>query len=87
MIAQTNANKVIIDKKAEWLFICGRDIFKRGIIDASKLLRKGDYTLILNERGDCLGFGRIVHNISEKDEKRVVVRNIADVGDFLRREK
>jgi ribosome biogenesis protein Nip4 len=87
MIAQTNANKVIVDKKAEWLFICGRDIFKRGIIDASKLLRKGDYTLILNERGDCLGFGRILHNIGEKDGKRVVVRNIADVGDFLRREK
>jgi ribosome biogenesis protein Nip4 len=87
MIAQTNANKVIVDKKAEWLFICGRDIFKRGIIDASKLLRKGDYTLIVNERGDCLGFGRIVHNIGEKGGKRVVVRNIADVGDFLRREK
>jgi ribosome biogenesis protein Nip4 len=87
MIAQTNANKIIVDKKAEWLFICGRDIFERGIIDASKSLRKGDYTLIVNERGDCLGFGRIVHNIGEKDGKKVVVRNIADVGDFLRREK
>ncbi|PIX31396.1 hypothetical protein COZ60_04790, partial [Candidatus Bathyarchaeota archaeon CG_4_8_14_3_um_filter_42_8] len=32
MIAERKANKIIVDKKTAWLFICGRDIFKQGII-------------------------------------------------------
>jgi ribosome biogenesis protein Nip4 len=86
MIAAKEANKLIVDKKTEWLFICGRDIFNQGIIKVTGSKRKGDYTLILNQHGECLGFGRILHNL---DEKRggVAVKNISDVGDFLRREK
>ena len=87
MIAQTDANKIIVDKKSEWLFICGRDIFKRGITRMSKPGRKGDCTLILNEYGDCLGFGRILRHMDVEDENKITVKNIADIGDFLRRER
>ena len=86
MIAERKANKIIVDKKTEWLFICGRDIFKRGIIKVMGSKRKGDYTLILNQHGECLGFGRILHNLGE-EIGGVVVKNVSDVGDFLRREK
>jgi ribosome biogenesis protein Nip4 len=87
MIAQTDANKVTVDGKTEWLFICGRDVFKRGIVDVSKPLRKGDYTLVMNEHGECLGYGRLLHNVGRVGASNaIVVRNIADVGDFLRRE-
>lgn len=88
MIAEKKANKVTVDKKTEWLFICGRDIFKRGILNVTGSGRKGDYALIQNEYDECLGFGKISRNISEeKDENKVLVKNILDVGDFLRREK
>ena len=87
MIAQTDANKTIVDDKSEWLFICGRDIFKRGITRMSKPGRKGDCTLILNEYGDCLGFGRILRHMNVEDENNIAVKNIADIGDFLRRER
>jgi ribosome biogenesis protein Nip4 len=86
MIAETNANKVIVDEKTEWLFICGRDIFKQGITKVIGSRRNGDYTLILNKQRECLGFGRIMCHLDEEKEG-VVVKNVSDVGDFLRREK
>ena len=85
MLAETEANRIIVDDKAAWLFICGRDIFGKRITALHGSRRKGDYTLILNSFGECLGFGRIIEDIDAKTE--VVVKNVSDVGDFLRREK
>jgi len=87
MIAAHRANKLVVDKKTAWLFICGRDIFRKGIVTENNL-KKGDYTLILNERNECLGFGKIMRNLHEEvDKNNVAVKNILDIGDFLRREK
>lgn len=86
MIAEKAKNKVIVDDKSSWLFICGRDIFKQGIIRAAGSRKKGSYTLVLNKYGECLGLGRIIKNLDEASEG-AVIRNILDLGDFLRREK
>jgi ribosome biogenesis protein Nip4 len=86
MIAKKGANEVIVDGKTEWLFICGRDIFKRGITRVAGSAKKGSYTLVLNSHGECLGFGEILCNLSEA-RRDVVVKNDLDIGDFLRREK
>jgi ribosome biogenesis protein Nip4 len=85
MIVERKANKIIVDKKTEWLFICGRDIFKQGIIKVMDSKKRGEYTLILNQHGECLGFGKILRHLDK--EKGVAVKNISDIGDFLRREK
>jgi ribosome biogenesis protein Nip4 len=85
MLARGDANKIVVDKKAAWLFICGRDIFRKRILSVQGSRRKGDCTLVLNEFGECLGFGRITRNLDVK-ETGAVIKNIADVGDFLRRE-
>jgi len=88
MISEGKANKTVVDKKTEWLFVCGRDIFKHGIVTVEGGRRKGAYTLILNQHRECLGFGKIVCDIDrESDGRAVAVENILDVGDFLRREK
>jgi ribosome biogenesis protein Nip4 len=87
MLAKGRANKIVVNKKAAWLFICGRDIFRTGILSVHGTRRKGDHVLVLNEFGDCLGFGRIVTSLvgaAKKDE--VSVKNVSDLGDFLRRE-
>lgn len=86
IIAQKKANRVIVDKKTEWLFICGRDIFKQGITNVTGSTKKGDYVLVLNAYGECLGFGKILHNLDGK-RAGLAVENILDIGDFLRREK
>jgi ribosome biogenesis protein Nip4 len=86
MIAENNANKVVVNKKTEWLFICGRDVFKRGIVKIIGPARKGDHVLVLNSYDECLGFGRIVSDLSSEEES-VAIKNISDIGDFLRREE
>ena len=86
ILSESEANKVIANEKAAWLFICGRDIFGGGVVSVEGSRCEGDFTLVLNEFGECLGFGRIVRDLGAKDA-RVVVQNISDVGDFLRRER
>jgi ribosome biogenesis protein Nip4 len=87
MIAERKANKLVVDHKTAWLFICGRDIFKQGILNETRL-KKGDYALIMNEHNECLGFGKVMINIRQEiDAKKVAVKNILDIGDFLRRER
>ncbi len=85
MLVPVATNKVVVDAKAAWLFICGRDLLPQGISKAMGTQRKGEFTLVLNIYGECLGFGRIVGSIGASDG-RVVVQNVLDVGDFLRRE-
>ena len=84
-IAEQDANKIVVDEKTGWLFVCGRDVFKQGITKTTGSCRRGDYVLVMNQQGDCLGFGRVVYDLAAK-EKGVVVKNILDIGDFLRRE-
>ena len=85
MLVDVASNKMIVDRKAAWLFICGRDLFQKGIVRVQGSQRRGDFTLVLNEFGECLGFGRIVAALDRADGD-VAVKNILDVGDFLRRE-
>jgi ribosome biogenesis protein Nip4 len=86
MLAKGEANKIVVDKKAAWLFICGRDIFSQGILSVHGSQKKGDHALVLNEFGECLGFGRIINRFDRAIANEVVIKNISDVGDFLRRE-
>ncbi len=84
MLADVAENKVIVNRKAAWLFICGRDLFSKGIIRMHGRERSGDLTLVMNEFNECLGFGRIASNPSGAQD--VMVKNVLDLGDFLRRE-
>ncbi len=86
MLLDVASNKVVLDRKSAWLFICGRDVFRKGIVKAMGSQQKGDFTLVLNEFGECLGFGMITVNLGE-DLGKVSVRNVLDIGDFLRRER
>lgn len=88
MLAQEHANKVMVEGKAAWLFICGRDILGKSIVRVYGSGKKNTNTLVLNELGECLGFGRIVENLSGSTRNnQIAVRNVSDLGDFLRRER
>jgi ribosome biogenesis protein Nip4 len=86
MIAQKKGNRINLEKKVEWLFICGRDVFGEGIAKVTGSTKKGDYVLVLNSYGECLGFGKILRSLDGK-RKGLAVENILDIGDFLRRER
>lgn len=86
MLAKGEANKIVVEKKAAWLFICGRDVFHKGIRAVRGSRKKGGHTLVLNEFGECLGFGKIIGDLDEAAKNEVAVKNVSDIGDFLRRE-
>jgi ribosome biogenesis protein Nip4 len=86
MIAEKKGNKILVDTRTEWLFVCGRDVFRQGVLKVQGSTEKGEYALVLNQHGECLGFGKILRDI-DKGKGKVVLRNISDLGDFLRREK
>ena len=89
MIAtQEETNRVIVDKKAGWLFICGRDVFKKGILRVCGRIQRNCPVLVINEFNECLGFGRVLTDLEQQTAKNVLaVANVLDVGDFLRRER
>jgi ribosome biogenesis protein Nip4 len=87
MLVSVAANKIVVGQKAAWLFICGRDIFYSGIVKAIGSKHKGNFTLVLNEYSECLGFGMIIDEGLTGSKGGVVVKNVLDVGDFLRRER
>ena len=88
MLAKKEANRIVLDKKAAWLFICGRDVLRKSIVRVVGQGRKDTNTLVFNDFGECLRFGRIVENLRGSAVDNVlVVRNVLDVGDFLRRER
>jgi ribosome biogenesis protein Nip4 len=84
LLAKHAENKVWLDIKGAWLFICGRDIFGGSMTKKSGSFNKNDLVLVMNRYDECLGFGRVVNTFSVK---KVVVKNEFDIGDFLRREK
>ena len=87
MLAKNRANNIVVDRKATWLFICGRDVFRRSILTMHGARRKGDYVLVMNEFDECLGFGKLLCSLDDNVEgAEVVIKNISDLGDFLRRE-
>jgi ribosome biogenesis protein Nip4 len=86
MIAETARNKTYVDGKTAWLFICGRDIFRRGIAKMTGATGRNNCTLVMNKFDECLGFGRVIADFNEKVET-VAVKNVVDIGDFLRRER
>jgi ribosome biogenesis protein Nip4 len=85
LLSRKKSNKVIVDSKTAWLFICGRDIFRKGILSYEGSTKKGVHTLVLNEYKECLGFGRIIRPLDDAKEG-LAVKRISDIGDFLRRE-
>jgi ribosome biogenesis protein Nip4 len=74
LISKYTTKKIIINKKTEWLFLCGRDIFEDSVIDKST---NHGYVLVLNELDEILGIGLFKGN---------TILNLFDKGDYLRRE-
>jgi ribosome biogenesis protein Nip4 len=88
ILAKEGGNRVVLDRKSAWLFICGRDVLAKSILRIHGSGKKNSNTLVLNEFGECLGFGRIVGKLSgDGKSDEIAVRNVSDVGDFLRRER
>lgn len=76
--AKLSDKKAVVNSKAEWMLICGKDVWGENIV--SSTIDSGD-VLILNKHNECIGYGVIEHR-----GKRKYIRRLFDIGDLLRRE-
>ena len=70
--------KIFINKKAEWLFLCGRAVLEESIAKNPNNLNEG-VVLVQNEQDENLGYG-----LFKQEGKDLVIRNILDKGKYLR---
>ncbi|MBD3205172.1 hypothetical protein GF319_02365 [Candidatus Bathyarchaeota archaeon] len=77
---ESSTRKAYVEQDAAWLFICGKDIFEENILSFDGELVLGNHYLIMLGSW-CLGYGRF-----ETSADKRVIRNMFDIGDFLRRE-
>ncbi len=83
LLSDKSGKKVNINSKAEWLFLCGRDVFESSVMKknsglSSTGLKPGNLVLVQNERDENLGVGRA----GEK-----IIKNLLDKGSYLRDER
>ena len=74
-LSHRTKEKVYVNKKAEWLYLCGRDLFSDSI---EKDTSKERLVLVQNNIDENIGYGL-------KQGKKI--KNLLDRGDFLRRER
>jgi ribosome biogenesis protein Nip4 len=78
---EQGTHKVYVGRETAWLFVVGKDVFDENIIKRTDGISLGGYCLVMY--GDyCIGYGRY-----ETSLDRQVVKNLYDIGDFLRREQ
>ena len=80
---------MIINDRAELLFLYGRDIFFESIIEICNKLSRNQIVAILNRRNEFLGWGvstsDITHSDLRKNRSEPAIRNLIDLGWYLRK--
>lgn len=80
-------NKVIIISKAEQLFLYSRNVISKSVVKVLGKPKRGDILLILNEQEDCLGLGMMLKDALVDRGEEPVVKNLVDMGKYLRCER
>jgi ribosome biogenesis protein Nip4 len=70
--------KIFVNKKAEWLFLCGRSILPESISKNPNNISEG-LVFVQNELDENLGYG-----LFQKQGKDLIVKNLLDKGAYLR---
>ena len=86
--ARATEHKLVVDEKAAWLILCGRDVLREGVRKNGAPTKSG-YLLINDERGENLGYGispAFLRN-ARKLGRHVAVKALLDRGFYLRRER
>lgn len=86
LLASKNKNNIVVRKKSEFLFTCGRDLFKDSVAKFDFQVEINQLVLIVDHLGQFLGLGKIKNNYDSISKNDLFIESLFDVGDFLRRE-
>ena len=70
---------VVINTRAEKLFLYGRDVFGENVAETKTSKCKENYVLVLSQLHDPLGWGRLLRR-----QNTIYIQNIIDAGWYLR---
>ncbi len=87
LVSSLSVNKVIVNKKAEQLFLYGRDVWSESIISVEGVIHKGGIVFVFNQQHLFIGIAFALSDKLLGKARQVVLRNIADIGLFLRIER
>ncbi len=89
-LVRRDRKRVFVNERGEMLFLYGRDIFAGSVVKVSEDVKENDVVFVCNTKGDILGIGRArfdARRMMEVAKDRVVVENLIDRGEYLRKEK
>ncbi len=89
-LAKRDKKKVFVNGRGEMLFLYGRDIFAESVFDVTDDVEENDIVFVCNAKGDVLGLGKARFDAGRMRKvagDRVVVENLVDRGEYLRKEK
>ncbi len=90
LLYKRNRKKVYVNEKGEMLFLYGRDLFSESVVSFTNDINENDVVFVCNKDGDILGIGKARFNsekIKNVESNRVVVDNLIDRGEYLRKNK
>jgi 60S ribosome subunit biogenesis protein NIP7 len=88
-LVRTKKRKVWVNDRGEMLFLYGRDIFASSVVKAERF-DQNEVVFVCNRSGDILGLGKSrfeAEKVRSVEEDRVVVENLVDRGQYIRKEK
>ena len=91
MIAKFSDRSIKVNEKAESLFLYRRNILCQSILEINNDLKIDEKVLVVNEHSDFLGIGQLKITPSrvflEKYEQQLAIKNLMDLGWYLRKGK
>ncbi len=78
-----HAAKVEVSDKAAWLFVCGKDVLQPSILSATHAIKLHQRVLVMC-KSEVIGIGKVMGSMTEQ---KTIIKNVFDIGDFLRRER
>jgi 60S ribosome subunit biogenesis protein NIP7 len=89
-LVKAKKKRIYVNRKGEMLFLYGRDIFASSVMKALPDIRENDIVFVCNTKGDILGIGKSRYDaerIRSVEEDKVVIENLVDRGEYLRKER
>lgn len=89
-LVKKKKKRIYVNDRGEMLFLYGRDIFSESVVKATPDIKENDIVFVCNKAGDILGIGKSRYEadkLRSVEKDRVVVENLVDRGEYLRKEK
>ncbi|MHA1750835.1 MAG: NIP7 pre-PUA domain-containing protein [Candidatus Helarchaeota archaeon] len=85
VINNLTTKKIMVNKQGELKFIYGKNLQKKHIIKIFSNFNPLDKMIIINNKNEVLGLGKTIYPINIKFNNNIKIKNIIDIGWYLRK--